>query len=461
MTRRSGMRRTGRSNERPRALNDMEWSVKKKLIGRLLAVAMLLAAVSGTIAYHIAVKEADDLVLSLAAAESEAIMQHVSFLNAGDQAAYDAGREQAVHHLGEEHVTTERFSVIELYNRHKRKVVEVHLPGFGDLPRTIDRMTRGETLTNSVTYQKHMIGPAMYIQVFSPLVYASGEVVGYLEGIHRVAPETMLMIRRRPAIAVLLIVIIVFMTTLAVYPVVLMQNRDMARLQADLAASNIWMLEMLGNAVAKRDRDTSTHNYRVAIYAVSLAEAAGMEQNAVRDLMKGAFLHDVGKIGVSDAILHKPSPLTKQEIMAMQTHVQHGMEIIGRYAWLRGSLDVIRYHHEKYDGTGYLAGLKGGDIPLGARIFTIVDVFDALTTKRPYKEAASLEEALHAMLLERGSRFDPSLLDVFIRIAPRAYAKVALADEDKLTQDVEDLRRKYFSGAWARAGGEETVIRRR
>lgn len=430
----------------------MDRTVRKRLIGRLALIAALLAAVSGAAASFLEVREVDDFVLSLVAEESEAIIQHVSFLNADDRDTYEAVRTQVAHHLSTEHVTTGQFSVLKLYNRHKRKIIEASHPEAEGLAEAIERMTRGETLADSVTYQKHMIGPAMYIQVFAPLVFASGETIGYLEGIHRVAPETMLTIRRRPALAVLLVAVIVFATTLAVYPVILMLNRDMVRLQADLAESNIWMLEMLGNAVAKRDRDTSTHNYRVALYAVSLAEAAGMDRDEIRDLMKGAFLHDVGKIGVADSILHKPSQLTKQELQAMQTHVQHGLEIIGRYAWLRGALDVIRYHHEKYDGTGYLAGLKGRDIPLGARIFTIVDVFDALTTKRPYKEAASLEETLRTMLLERGSRFDPDLLDVFIRIAPGVYTAVALADEDRLTADVEELRRKYFSGAWAGGG---------
>ena len=130
------------------------------------------------------------------------------------------------------------------------------------------------------------------------------------------------------------------------------------------------------------------------------------------------FLHDVGKIGVRDSILLKPGRLDKDEYEIMKTHVRHGLDIVKRSAWLKDATDVVGYHHEKFNGEGYFENLAGEKIPIAARIFAIADVFDALTSERPYKKAFSLEQAISILKEGKETHFDPQLLDVFIDIAP-------------------------------------------
>jgi HD-GYP domain-containing protein (c-di-GMP phosphodiesterase class II) len=204
------------------------------------------------------------------------------------------------------------------------------------------------------------------------------------------------------------------------------------------------MLKVLGSAVAKRDSDTNLHNYRVTIYAVRLAEAIGIKERDMQALIKGSFLHDVGKIAISDNILLKPGKLTNEEFASMKTHVRHGIDIIGHYAWLRDAADVVLHHHEKFDGTGYGDGLKNTSIPLNARIFAIADVFDALTSERPYKKAFSLAAAMDIIHAGNGSHFDPDLLAAFDSIAGQLHAEVSRSNGETLETALDEIVDRYF-----------------
>jgi putative nucleotidyltransferase with HDIG domain len=419
-------------------------SIRNRLIRRLLAVAAVFAALSGTAAFFYEMEQVDDLVVSRAVEESHGMMEHVAFLNIRDPEDFEIVRRQVEQRLQDDHIVKGPFIAVELYDRKKQKVISVFNPEDERIVQSLDER-KSVPLNDGIAYRKFTFDSLLYVQVSVPLTYAAGEVVGYFKGVYRTEPATMHAIRRRLLWSVLQVIIIVFLTTLAVYPVILALNRDMIQLQDDLTSANVGMLELLGNAVAKRDSDTNSHNYRVTIYAIRLAEAGGMERLAVQGLIKGAFLHDIGKIGISDTILHKPSSLSPQEKSVMETHVQHGVDILGRYAWLKDAMEVVRYHHEKFDGSGYPQGLKGRIIPLSARIFAIVDVFDALTSKRPYKEAASIEQTLEIMKEERGTRFDPELFDVFLRIAPGLHRDVCLADDAKLIKLLSMHQAKYFT----------------
>lgn len=211
-----------------------------------------------------------------------------------------------------------------------------------------------------------------------------------------------------------------------------------------LLEANIEMLEVLGSAIAKRDSDTNVHNYRVTLMAVGMGEAYGLPRDALQALVKGSFLHDVGKIGISDTILLKPGKLDRAEFETMKTHVNHGTDILGRYAWLRDAMDVVGHHHEKFDGTGYPSGLAGEAIPINARIFAIADVFDALTSARPYKAALSMEAAILTMQPDRGRHFDPALFDLFLDMASALYAEIGLAPPEALTATLQQRLRSYF-----------------
>jgi len=425
----------------------MELKIKRKLIRRLAIVATVLAVVAGGFALYLETGQVDDHVVGMALHEAQGMMEHVAFLGLKDAVDYERVRKQVEEHIIQEHVAADAFVVVELYDRQQRKIISVSDPDFEQIRRFVDQLKKSNRLNAKHNYQRFVVDSLHYVLVFVPLQYGSGEPVGHFEGVYRVEPEVMKAVHNRLLLTVLQVVVVVFVTTLVLYPVILAQNRDTLRLSGDLEQANIGMLEMLGSAVAKRDRETNSHNYRVTLYAIRLAEAARMGREGIQGLVKGAFLHDVGKIGISDALLHKPSGLTNAEAKIMETHVDHGVDIVRRYAWLKDALPIVQYHHEKYDGSGYRAGLKGRDIPRSARIFTIVDVFDALTTKRPYKGPLQLEEALAVMEEERYTRFDPDLLDLFRSIAPILHQEVYLADERRLAEMLDGYRRTYFASA--------------
>lgn len=188
-------------------------------------------------------------------------------------------------------------------------------------------------------------------------------------------------------------------------------------LYRDLETTYDATLEALVAALDKRDRETEHHSRRVSVMTLHMAGSIGMESES-RDwivLHRAATLHDIGKIGVSDAILRKPGRLVPEEWAEMQRHPDMGYEILQDVPFLAPAAEIVRAHHERWDGKGYPRGLRGEDIPLGARIFTIADAFDAMTSHRPYRPAMSPEEARAEIIANRGGQFEPRMVDVFVR----------------------------------------------
>jgi HD-GYP domain-containing protein (c-di-GMP phosphodiesterase class II) len=269
-------------------------------------------------------------------------------------------------------------------------------------------------------------------------------VQGTLTGLFAPSEQTLAEAKSRILRNALLATAIVLATALLLYPIIARLLLRVTQISRDLLDANLETMSVLGGAIAKRDSDTDAHNFRVTLYSTRLAEAAGLDHGAIRSLMKGAFLHDVGKIGIRDNILLKPGRLDGEEFTEMKRHVGHGLDIVERAAWLEDAADVVGCHHEKFDGSGYPRGLAGEDIPIGARIFAIADVFDALTSRRPYKDPLSLEAATELMEQGRGSHFDPRLLDLFAGIAPSLYKECANQDADRPRQEVSALAHRYF-----------------
>ena len=210
-------------------------------------------------------------------------------------------------------------------------------------------------------------------------------------------------------------------------------------MSARLFEANLEILKVLGSAVAKRDSDTDSHNYRVTIISVRLAETCGLFKDDIRRLIKGAFLHDVGKIGIEDEILHKPGRLTTDEFQLMKKHVAFGIDIVNKAEWIKEAVDVVGYHHEKYDGSGYNSGIEGGTVPVIARIFAIADVFDALGSRRPYKEPLSYDETMEIIRAGRGNHFDPEYVDAFESISKSIYGNYAGREDEELVEElIED-----------------------
>jgi HD-GYP domain-containing protein (c-di-GMP phosphodiesterase class II) len=175
-------------------------------------------------------------------------------------------------------------------------------------------------------------------------------------------------------------------------------------------------LAALMSALDARDRETEGHSSRVSIMAEKLGNALNLNAQQLKALERGSLLHDIGKIGISDAILLKPGPLNEQEWISMRTHPDIGAQIVAGIPFLQETLPVIRYHQERWNGTGYPAGLKAEEIPILARIFAIVDAFDALTSKRPYRKKISAEEAVAYLREEAGILFDPQIVTAFEKL---------------------------------------------
>jgi putative two-component system response regulator len=193
------------------------------------------------------------------------------------------------------------------------------------------------------------------------------------------------------------------------------------------------ILFALAQAVEQRDAHTSGHCARLAFISVSLGIAMGLERACLLSLYRGGYLHDVGKVGIPDSILFKPAKLTAEEWVVMRSHAVRGEEICRHLRSLEPVLPIIRHHHEQWDGSGYPDGLRGDQIPLLARVVQTADIYDALTSARPYKPALKPNEALRILHEEtdRGWR-DPEIVNLFARLQPavlsRAEEYTALSD---------------------------------
>jgi ribonuclease P protein subunit RPR2 len=193
----------------------------------------------------------------------------------------------------------------------------------------------------------------------------------------------------------------------------------------ELQRSYTATVSALSNAVEARDAYTGRHAERVSAYGMELARVLGLPLEDVPRLQFGFLLHDIGKVAVPDAILYKPEALTDEERALMEQHPLVGAEIVGRVEFLSGAVDVVRSHHERWDGTGYPDGLAGEAIPLAARVFAVADVLDALTTTRPYRPASSLAVAREMITAASGTQFDPRVIEAFNSIEDRVFEQIA------------------------------------
>ncbi len=288
------------------------------------------------------------------------------------------------------------------------------------------------------------IGTRPFLHILVPLVDATGDVAAYCECLFAVSETVIRDANQRMILTLILAVSLVLSTSGMLYPVLLRLLRQMHATSLDLMEANLETLNVLGRASAKRDSDVDAHSYRVTIYAARLGERMGLDRQAMRSLIKGAFLHDVGKIGVRDAVLRKPGPLTPEEVEEMRQHVQHGRDIAIRAHWLNDAMEVIGGHHERYDGTGYDQGLKGQNIPLAARTFAVADVFDALTSSRPYKPALQFEVAIWMMEKESGKHFDPAIVYAFAPIARELHEAYSGRPTEELDAWLRANCARYF-----------------
>jgi cyclic di-GMP phosphodiesterase len=185
-------------------------------------------------------------------------------------------------------------------------------------------------------------------------------------------------------------------------------------------------LEALGAALDLRDTETAGHSRRVSLYCLEIARGMGLSRDQLRQISRGSYLHDMGKIGIPDSILLKPGKLTEEETAVMQTHARIGYDLVSRIAFLAPAAEIILTHQERYDGTGYPQGLTGEEIPIGARIFTVADTLDAMTSDRPYRRALPLSAAYEEIRREADRQFDPAVVEVFLGIPQETWERIRL-----------------------------------
>lgn len=201
-------------------------------------------------------------------------------------------------------------------------------------------------------------------------------------------------------------------------------KQERARAQ-ELRDSYVATVRALANAVEARDAYTGKHAERVAAYGLAIARAGGMSLADDPQIEFGFLLHDVGKVAVPDAILFKPEPLNMPERTVMEKHAEIGWEILRDVDFLGDAKLVVRHHHERWDGAGYPDGLAGETIPLAARVFSVADTFDALTTDRPYRPAMPIARAREIIAEESGTQFDPAAVEAFAKVPDAEFEHIA------------------------------------
>jgi len=426
-------------------------SIHRMLLLRLTAATIVLSLLFAALAFHNNQQRIEGEVVELAHLRVSqfglAIRDLLDSTGELSPAALEKRLNDFVEESGSMVLRDGRFVLVRIYGNDGRLLLDVADEVFPSIP-AVRQAIDGATIPKLNADDFHVVTTEIeklpLVGVAVPLNNSDNEVAAQVVGVFAISAEAIDDIRGNILLTMLYVTGLVVATALTIYPIIGRLLDRVSRQTVKLLDSNLETLQVLGGAIAKRDSDTDAHNFRVSVYSVYLAEAVTLPRDQIRSLIKGSLLHDVGKLGIRDDILLKPGKLTEDEFTVMKTHVDHGMELTDRASWLRDAQAVVGSHHEKFDGAGYPAGLKGEEIPLAARIFAITDVFDALTSRRPYKEPLSYDETMQILDSGKGTHFDPSLLDAFQAIAQDLYDTYSGKDGDKSKERLELMTEDYF-----------------
>lgn len=408
---------------------------------RIAAVSMLLAAVASPLAWLVAHENAEVDTVSMAVEESQRLSRHF------DATALSGPNAEKYARKAADTIVGGLFDIAEIYDQEGNKLAAAMTREGAAVEKLLPAHSRPNY--SIASYEDlRFTGGRWVLRVFVPLEKADlagpDEIAGYFEGV-RVVPDWQLdQILQHALNAALMVGLASLLCGAAIYPVVVRLSADNERKAHEVLESHLSLMEALGQAIAKRDSDTGAHNFRVAWIAARIAERMGLQGNAMQSLIVGSFLHDIGKIGIPDAVLLKPAGLDTDELKIMRTHVQQGEEIVVGIRWLDEAHAIVSSHHEKWDGTGYPRQLSGEEIPLAARVFAVADVFDALCSKRPYKNEIGFDAAMEILERDSGSHFDPEVISAFRPIARDVFDNLAKCSEVDARRLLEERIRLHF-----------------
>lgn len=426
-------------------------SIRKQITLRVIIAAAVLVMVFGLIVYGYLIHNFNQSMFEYGVDRLGPLVNEIRILMAQNDSWEVALLEQKLQAALEQPSDWPkgRFVYLAVYDASKRRIAQAASGNKLSVQQFQSRLNSSPDRflpSDKLWFGRIPGGGPLHIQVTSAFPNRNGGYPGYLDAVFEVHPVVVAKGWQTLLRTLLLVTTIVLFTGFVLYPVSMLLVRRLTSAVVRLTFSHFEVLTVLSGAIAKRDNQTCEHDFRVTLMAVRLAEEAGLDQDQIRKIFKGSLIHDVGKIGVPDTVLLKEGPLTDEEYMEMKKHVLYGREIICSSPWLIEGVDVVRYHHEKYDGSGYLEGLSGNDIPLASRIFAIVDVFDALTSRRPYKQPFSLEQAMEILRKGRGTHFDPIFLDKILEIASRLTADIVDNNVSRIKIELIRIASRYLVG---------------
>jgi len=424
-------------------------TIHRKLVFRISVVGLLIALAAGFAVWQIEKEKVNQSILIKTESGFKRLNNYIRHLlnDPNNLNRQEIEKQVAVMLAQRDFLTTGQYVWIGIYDLKGQAVAQVPDITYEHIEQVktiIGRIRPDADHSGSMGISVIELNQLPHVQLVAPLSNERGELAAYGETVFAIAPEAIAAAETRVLQLAVAAVVIVLLTTALLYPVINSLLSRVSILSAKLFDANLEVLTVLGSAIAKRDSDTDAHNYRVTIISVKLAEELGLDADTIQCLIKGAFLHDVGKIGIEDGILHKPGRLTDDEFSVMQNHVPLGLDIVNKAEWIKEGMDIVACHHEKYDGSGYNRGLAGKAIPDTARIFAIADVFDALTSKRPYKEPFPYEKTMEILQDGRDGHFDPDYIDVFASISRTLYDTYAGREDDALKTELDAIIKKYF-----------------
>jgi len=426
-------------------------SIQRLLLHRLATATIVLGLLFAAIAFYANQQRIENEVVELASVRIDQFRENIQDLldtrDALSPATFQRRFDEFIEFSGPVVLRDGRFVLIRVYDESGQQLLDAADESFAAIAavrQAVDDANISALEAGDSRVVTTRLEGLPFVGIVLPLNNSANEVVAQVVGVFAVSADAIKDIRGNILLTMLYVAGVVLITALTIYPIIRQLLGRLSRQTVRLLDSNLEILRVLGGAIAKRDSDTDAHNYRVSVYSVCLAEAIKLPRDQIQSLIKGALLHDVGKIGIRDDVLLKPGKLSDDEFTVMKTHVEHGLELTDRASWLKDAQAVVGSHHEKYDGAGYPAGLAAEAIPLTARIFAITDVFDALTSRRPYKEPLSFGEAMQILEQGSGSHFDPALLDAFRDIARGLHDNYAGMDDDRAKERLELMTEEYF-----------------